>query len=92
MKKRYLMLFKGQVQGVGFRYTCCQIAGKLDITGYAQNLDNGNVRVEAQGTKEALDSFLKQILNAYNPWIRIDNYSVRDIPLEEFERGFKSLD
>jgi len=31
--KRYEILFKGRVQGVGFRYTSKTIADKLDLTG-----------------------------------------------------------
>lgn len=37
--ERYLIIFKGQVQGVGFRYTCQRIATELDLTGSAKNLD-----------------------------------------------------
>lgn len=87
--KRYLIIFKGQVQGVGFRYTACMVAGKLNLTGYVENLNNGDVRAEVQGEKEAINSFIGQMLNNPNRWIRIEDYSLREIELEEDETSFK---
>lgn len=48
----------GKVQGVWYRKTAVQQAWQLGITGYAMNLEDGSVRIEAEGTREALDRFL----------------------------------
>lgn len=48
----------GKVQGVWYRKSAVQEAWQLGITGYAMNLDDGSVRIEAEGTREALDRFV----------------------------------
>lgn len=86
--KRYLIIFQGRVQGVGFRFTLCQIAAKLNVTGYCQNLYTEDVRVEIQGSEEDIDKFLHQVLNNDNPWIKIEKYSLKSIGLVNNEKGF----
>ena len=41
---------RGKVQGVGFRWWCAGTAKPLGLTGYAENLDDGRVKVIAEGT------------------------------------------
>ena len=86
--ERYLIIFKGRVQGVGFRYTCMLIANKYNLTGYGQNLDNGDVKVEIQGTKQAFTNFLKDILNSENSFINIEDYAIKKIEVKEKEKNF----
>ena len=43
------IIFKGRVQGVGFRYFCYTEANKMNLTGYVRNLYDGNVEMEVQG-------------------------------------------
>ncbi|WP_413284473.1 acylphosphatase [Vibrio sp. MA40-2] len=53
----------GFVQGVGFRFHTCHEGNKRGLTGYARNLDNGDVEVVAcgeQGALESLDQWLQQ--------------------------------
>ena len=45
----------GRVQGVGYRYFAQHAAESLNLSGYAQNLDDGRVEVYAAGASEALD-------------------------------------
>ena len=47
----------GRVQGVGFRAFTQQVARSLGVSGWAQNLDNGDVEVHANGTPQQLDDF-----------------------------------
>ena len=49
MKKRFYVLFKGQIQGVGFRFTVMMKARDLNITGSIRNLDDGNVEAYFEG-------------------------------------------
>ena len=59
--RRYTI--KGRVQGVWFRESTRRIAEPLGITGYANNLEDGDVEVFACGDSAALDElglWLKQ--------------------------------
>ncbi|MGI9234505.1 MAG: acylphosphatase [Woeseiaceae bacterium] len=47
---------KGRVQGVWFRDSTRREAERLGITGYARNLDDGDVEVFACGSGTALDT------------------------------------
>lgn len=52
---------KGKVQGVGFRWTVVDIAEKFELKGTVKNLPNGTVQIIAQGSKESLEAFIKEI-------------------------------
>ena len=54
-------IFKGGVQGVGFRWTIVDYAEKNGLTGTVRNLPSGEVEVFAQGSREALETFLEAI-------------------------------
>lgn len=46
---RYHLLFSGNVQGVGFRWTNQGTARELHLTGWVKNLPDGTVEMEIQG-------------------------------------------
>jgi acylphosphatase len=50
-------VISGRVQGVGFRAFAQHAAHALGVTGWAQNLDNGDVEVHANGAPQHLDDF-----------------------------------
>jgi acylphosphatase len=52
---RLRAVVRGDVQGVGFRWAVQRQARQLGLTGYAENLPDGSVRVEAEGVPEGLD-------------------------------------
>ncbi|MGD0898009.1 MAG: acylphosphatase [Thermoguttaceae bacterium] len=52
------VLFSGDVQGVGFRYTARSIARGFDVTGFVRNLSDGRVQVVVEGTQAELRAFL----------------------------------
>lgn len=62
-RKRFV--FKGKVQGVGFRPTIYNIAKKLGLSGMVLNAPDGVV-VEVEGSVSQVDRFLAQI-NAKQP-------------------------
>ena len=53
--------YRGHVQGVGFRYTAEVLARRWPVTGYIQNLANGDVRLVVEGQPAALDGLLEAI-------------------------------
>jgi len=48
----------GDVQGVGFRVTTLRYAQRLGLVGYVRNLDNGDVEIQAQGSRENIEKLL----------------------------------
>jgi acylphosphatase len=60
---RLQAVVRGEVQGVGYRYAVRRRARELGLVGYAENLPDGSVRVEAEGPPERLDqleAFLRE--------------------------------
>lgn len=86
--KRYYIIYKGQVQGVGFRWKLMQIAHKYNLTGYVVNLDNGDVATEIQGF--GVDEFLKESLEQ-DYYIVINDYAVKEIELVNNEEAYKVI-
>ena len=61
MLKRLHVLFKGRVQGVGFRYTAESIAHRLELTGWVKNLTDGRVELVCEGPKEKIEALFSEI-------------------------------
>ena len=55
------VLYSGNVQGVGFRYTVKSVATGFDVTGTVRNLTGGGVELVAEGTRDELDAFRQAI-------------------------------
>jgi len=59
--ERAKICFAGRVQGVGFRYSCRQLAKGFSITGTVKNLDDGRVELITEGEREEIEGFLKAV-------------------------------
>lgn len=80
----------GAVQGVGFRYWTARKADGLELVGYARNLFDGTVEVEAEGPGPAVDA-LVVMLRAGPPSATVTDVAVREVaPLGE-DDGFRIL-
>lgn len=55
------VLYEGNVQGVGFRYTVKQIAKGFDLTGSVRNLRDGRVELQTTGEADEVRAFLEAI-------------------------------
>jgi len=55
------VLYSGQVQGVGFRYTVKSVAAGFDVTGTVRNLSGGGVELIAEGFRNELEAFREAI-------------------------------
>ena len=53
--------YSGRVQGVGFRYTTCQIASGFPVAGYVRNLPDGRVELVAEAESSDVERFLAAI-------------------------------
>jgi acylphosphatase len=52
------VIYRGQVQGVGFRYTAQSVAGSYPVAGYVRNLETGDVELVAEGEADQVQAFL----------------------------------
>jgi acylphosphatase len=59
--KRAKIIAKGKVQKVGYRDRVEEIARKLNITGFVENLKPYDVRIVAEGEDGSIDKFIEQI-------------------------------
>ena len=49
----------GKVQGVWYRKSAVEQAVSLHVAGFAMNMPDGTVRIEAEGPREALDRLVE---------------------------------
>lgn len=84
MRRHYI--FYGSVQGVGFRWRAYHAAAMNRVTGFARNLPDGSVEMEAEGTREAIDNTVRAI--AQGQFVMIEHMDAREIP-EKGDRSFE---
>ncbi|AWL11849.1 Acylphosphatase [Saliniradius amylolyticus] len=77
----------GQVQGVFFRKSTQQQAIKLGLTGYAKNLPDGSVEVQADGGHDKLQ-LLVDYLHRGPEQARVDRVVVEERPAQDYT-GFE---
>ena len=58
---RKVVFYSGRVQGVGFRYTTANLAKRFAVAGYVQNLPDGKVLLDVQGSAEEVRGLLDAI-------------------------------
>jgi len=66
---------RGRVQGVFFRSFAEGHARRLGLKGYARNLSDGRVEVQAEGEREALEELLEQLHHG-PPGARVEGVEV----------------
>jgi acylphosphatase len=84
------IIFIGQVQGVGFRFTTFNTANRHQLTGFVRNLPDGTVEMLAQGPAQAIDDCIRDIKEYFNDYIR--ETKIKEIPSDlqykDFEIAF----
>ena len=75
--ERRIVVYSGRVQGVGFRYTTHSIARRHDVTGYVRNLPDGRVELVADGRRQEIESFLREIRDHFSGHIRDERSDVQ---------------
>ena len=82
------VLYEGNVQGVGFRYSVRQIAKGFDVTGSVRNLRDGRVELLATGEEDEVRAMVEAIdqseLRAH-----IKKHSQAPLPNPPAFRGFE---
>lgn len=85
--KRYHIIFKGRVQGVGFRFQVKMLADKLGLTGTVRNLYDGNVEVYIQGNGNNIYKFFEGIENIN--FARVESKEIDEVAIKEDESDFE---
>ena len=58
MKKRYKIRVSGKVQGVWFRKNTMMKALEFGVLGYVQNLSDGSVYIDAEGSEKEVQQLI----------------------------------
>src|SRR2546423_12576026 len=86
---RLHLLFRGRVQGVGFRWFVSREARRLEIAGRVWNRGDGAVEVEAEGSRVTLEEFLGAIGKGPSS-ARVQDVTVEWSEGEPSHRGFEA--
>jgi len=81
------IIFKGHVQGVGFRFTARRIANRHNITGFVRNLLDGTVEMLAQGSTDNVNKCMRDIEESFIGYIR--KVEAGDVPADPQYIDFK---
>ena len=76
--RRYVI--SGRVQGVGYRAFAQHVARQIGVTGWARNLDGGDVEVHANGSEAQLDQ-LEGRLRQGPRWGEVRSVQAIEVPL-----------
>ena len=55
------VVFRGRVQGVGFRWTAQTVAERFSVRGWVRNEPDGSVRCEVTGTSSEIEAFFEAV-------------------------------
>lgn len=81
------IIFTGQVQGVGFRFTALRIANRYQLTGLVRNLLDGTVEMLAQGPGDDIDDCVRDIEGAFAGYV--GDTKVEEIPADPQYEDFR---
>jgi len=82
------VIFEGRVQGVGFRYTCKDLAKGFEVVGTVRNLPDGTVELEVGGEPEEVESFINEIAEESSVAHNIKGMHVTNVPPLDGVKGF----
>ncbi len=71
-----MVVARGEVQGVGYRYFVTGCARAAGVAGYVKNLPDGSVLMIAEGERAALDAFVQMVKAEGDTFIRVDDLAV----------------
>lgn len=81
------VIFKGRVQGVGFRYTAHRAASHYDLTGFVRNLSDGTVEAILQGTDANIHACLDDLQGTFGGYLR--DIKITDRPVNPQYHDFR---
>jgi len=81
------IIFTGQVQGIGFRFTSLSAANRRGLTGFVRNLPDGSVEMLAQGNSSDVDDCIRNIEESFAGYIT--ETKIEDVPFSPHLKNFK---
>ena len=87
MRVRRSYLIGGRVQGVGFRFFAQAAAAREGLHGFARNLPDGRVEIEAEGDTEAMERFEHKLRHG-PPGARVAQVEIDDAVPTGRDTGF----
>ena len=82
------VIFEGRVQGVGFRYTCKDLAKGFEVVGTVRNMPDGTVEMEVEGEPSEVEAFINEIAEESAVAHNIKGMHVTNIPPLDGVKGF----
>jgi len=89
MMKRASIRIKGDVQMAGFRTFIKNTADSLNVNGFAENLEDGSVRVVCEGEEGAIEGLINSVKQNPPSFVRIEEVAVA---YEEYKGEFSSFE
>lgn len=81
------IIFAGDVQGIGFRFTALNIANRYKLTGWVRNAPDGTVEMLAQGDPNDINDCVRDIEQSLPGHIR--ETGVEEVPLNPQYKDFR---
>ena len=83
-------VISGRVQGVGFRRFALHHAHRLDLRGFATNLEDGNVECVAQGNVSSLTEF-EMLMRQGPQFAAVSSVTCTELYNERVYKSFRIL-
>jgi acylphosphatase len=84
------IIFRGIVQGVGFRFTTSCIATSLELKGVVSNLKDGSVKLVVQGNRSQINMLVDQLNSQEGPG-SIKELEVEFHPITRYYKDFNII-
>lgn len=84
--KRFHLVVRGVVQGVGFRYYSDKQAKRLYLSGWVRNQQDGSVEIEVQGEEQLLLEFIEWVHQGPTNAL-VESVDITELPQKK-ETGF----
>lgn len=85
MKKHINIKIYGKVQGIFFRASAKELADKLRVSGFAQNMSDGSVYIEAEGEEDKLNQFIEWCHTGPS-MAEVEKVEITNKPLKNFSK------
>ncbi|ADU31068.1 acylphosphatase [Evansella cellulosilytica] len=87
MKRAFIIIVKGKVQGVGFRRYTKKKAMQFNVLGWVKNNKDGSVEIHVEGGEDGVNSFINKLR------VGPKSSEIKSVYIEEKSKleGFKSF-
>lgn len=85
------VIFRGRVQGVGFRYAVKNLARSFDVCGWVCNLPDGTVELQVAGEPGEVNGFIREIVEESSVAHHLKSHLVETIPPLTGVNGFRII-